>query len=103
MAESSKYDFFTDELTALEKQIYVFLQKNEELQHENKELSNRLKNIDKENEVLKLKLQEIEAKLNQFEENGSQNYSEAFNSEEKEDLKNKISDLINKIDYHLRS
>ena len=103
MAESSKYDFFTDELTALEKQIYVFLQKNEELQHENRELSNRIKNIDKENEVLKLKLQEIETKLNHFEENGSQNYSEAFNPEEKEELKNKISDLINKIDYHLRS
>ena len=103
MAESSKYDFFTDELTALEKQIYVFLQKNEELQHENRELSNRVKNIDKENEVLKLKLQEIETKLNHFEENGSQNYSEAFNPEEKEDLKNKISDLISKIDYHLRS
>ena len=103
MAESSKYDFFTDELTALEKQIYVFLQKNEELQLENKELLGRLKNFDKENEVLKLKLQEIETKLNHFEENGSQNYSEAFNPEEKEELKNKISDLISKIDYHLRS
>lgn len=103
MAESSKYDFFTDELTALEKQIYVFLQKNEELYQENKELSNRLKNIDKENEVLKLKLQEIETKLNHFEESGSQNYGDAFNPEEREDLKNKISDLISKIDYHLRS
>ena len=103
MAESSKYDFFTDELTALEKQIYVFLQKNEELQLENRELFNRIKNIDKENEVLKLKLQEMETKLNYFEENGSRNQGDAFNPEEKEDLKNKISDLISKIDYHLRS
>ena len=66
MAETSKYDFFTDELNALEKQIYVFLQKNEELQHENKELLSRLRNIDKENEVLKLKLEEIEIKLKQY-------------------------------------
>ena len=103
MPESSKYDFFTDELTALEKQIYVFLQKNEELQLENKELVNRLKSFDKENEVLKLKLQEIENKLNTLEENGQQNLGDSFNPEEKEDLKNKISDLISKIDYHLRS
>ncbi|OGU34055.1 MAG: hypothetical protein A2068_01950 [Ignavibacteria bacterium GWB2_35_6b] len=103
MAETSKYDFFTDELNALEKQIYVFLQKNEELQHENKELLSRLRNIDKENEVLKLKLEEIEIKLNHFEESESPKYGDTLHSEEKEDLKNKISDLISKIDYHLRS
>lgn len=103
MPESSKYDFFTDELNALEKQIYVFLQKNEELQLENKELLNRLKNIDKENEVLKLKLEEIDTKLNHFEESESHKYGDALDPEEKEDLKNKISDLISKIDYHLRS
>lgn len=103
MAESSKYDFFTDELTALEKQIYLFLQRNEDLQQENKDLSNKVKSIDKENEVLKLKLHEIESKLNHFEENGAQNKSETFAPEEKEELKNKIGDLISKIDYHLRS
>lgn len=103
MAETSKYDFFTDELNALEKQIYVFLQKNEELQLENKELLNRLRSFDKENEVLKLKLEEIETKLNHFEENESRKYGDSLQPEEKEELKNKISDLISKIDYHLRS
>ena len=103
MSESSKYEYFTDELTALEKQIYVFLQKNEELINENKNLSNRLRNIDKENEVLKLKLQEIEAKLNHLEDNGSRKNGDMFNKDDKDDLKNQISDLISKIDYHLRS
>lgn len=87
----------------MEKQIYVFLQKNEELQQENKELLSRLRNIDKENEVLKLKLEEIETKLNHFEESEPTKYGDTLHSEEKEDLKNKISDLISKIDYHLRS
>lgn len=103
MSESTKYDFFNDELNSLEKQIYSYLQKSEELEEENEVLLNKVKNLDKENEVLKLKLEEVDTKLSNFQENMSLNNNDIISTEDKEELKSKISDLISKIDYHLRS
>ncbi len=104
MAESSKYDIFLDELNALEKQIYYFIQKGSELLDANQALSNRITLLERENENLKKKITEIESKVSKslfHEENFFGNGN--LNLEEKEALKNKINDLIAKIDYHLRS
>lgn len=104
MPESSKYDFFMDELSSLEKQIYKFLQKNSDITEENKALQKRIKQLEKENEVLKLKVDDIEVKLNNaFIDTENSQFGGLFNDEEKTQLKNKINDLITKIDFHLRS
>ncbi|MCZ7604220.1 MAG: hypothetical protein QY331_07805 [Melioribacteraceae bacterium] len=104
MPESTKYDFFMDELSSLEKQIYKFLQKNSDTTEENKALQKRIKQLEKENEVLKLKVDDIEVKLNNaFIDTENSQFSGLFNDEEKIQLKNKINDLITKIDFHLRS
>ena len=104
MAESSKYDIFMDELNSLEKEIYLFVQKSQEIMEANKKLDKKVDQLEKENEVLKLKVGEIESKLNSASfieknifEDGSTNW------EDSESLKSKISELISKIDYHLRS
>jgi regulator of replication initiation timing len=104
LPESSKYDVFIDELNALEKQIYYFIQKGSELLEANQALSNRMTLLERENENLKKKITEIESKVSKslfneekFIGNGN------LNLEEKETLKNKINDLIARIDYHLRS
>lgn len=104
MAETTKYDLFLDELNALEKQIYYFIQKGTELLESNQALNNRINLIERENETLRKKISEIESKVSKSlfkEENLFGN--ETFNLEEKEVLKNKINELIAKIDYHLRS
>lgn len=104
MAESSKYDFFLDEINALEKQMYYFIQKGDELLEANEELNNKITNLEQENQALKKRITDIETKLSKTllsEENLLDN--DSLNLEEREVLKNKISELINRIDYHLRS
>lgn len=104
MAETSKYDLFLDELNALEKQIYYYIQKGSELLEANQALNNRITLLERENDHLKKKVTEIESKVSKSlfnEENLFAN--ESINLEEKEALKNKISELIARIDYHLRS
>ena len=103
MAEGSKYDMFLDELNALEKQIYYFMQRSSELLEANQALSNRITLLERENDSLKKKINEIESKVSKSlfnEENFFGN--ETLNVEEKEALKSKINDLIAKLDYHLR-
>jgi hypothetical protein len=104
LSEISKYDLFIDELNALEKQIYYFLQKGSDLQEANQALNNRIILLERENDTLKKKISEIEGKVGKSLFNGENIFGgENFNLEEKEALKNKISELIAKIDYHLRS
>jgi len=104
LSETSKYDLFNDELTALEKQIYYFLQKGNDLIEANQALNNRIVLLEKENDALKKKISEIESKVSKSIFNGENLLGgENFNLEEKEALKNKINELIAKIDYHLRS
>lgn len=104
MAETSKYDFFIDEINTLEKQIYYFIQKGDELLEANEELAKKITNLEQENQALKKRITDIETKLSKSllnEENLLDN--ESLNLEEREVLKNKISELITRIDYHLRS
>lgn len=104
MAEGSKYDLFIDELNALEKQIYFFIQKGAELLEANQALSNRLTLLEKENDNLKKKISEIESKVSKSLFNEDNLYgTESLKLEDREALKSKISELIARIDYHLRS
>ncbi|GEM_PF-5564255 len=96
MAEKDKYDLFLEELAFLENQVYALLQKGEELTARNKELEKEVKQLQNENEVLKLKLEEcgeIESRLK----------NSVLTDSEREALKKKIDDLLKRIDYHMRS
>lgn len=104
LSDSSKYDHFMDELNALEKQVYVTVQRRDELVEENKVLLEKIEDLEKENEVFKLKYEEIQSKFSKISTEGLDFSNEDFiDPEEREKIKNKISDLISKIDYHLRS
>lgn len=103
MAETSKYDIFLDELNSLEKQIYIFIQKADELEEKNQGLSNRITLLERENNELKKKLVEIESKLSRTFIGNEDLFKDSFNFEDKDAVKKKITELIAKIDYHLRS
>lgn len=104
MPESSKYDFFMDELSSLEKQIYKFVHRSNEQIEENKALQKKIKQLENENEVLKLKVDDIESKLhNLYIDSENSQFNNLFDEGEREKLKEKINDLISKIDFHLRS
>lgn len=105
MSDSSKkYDSFMEELNDLEKQVYVLVQDVEELKNENQGLQEEVDQISKEREVLKLELEETQAQLSNINSEGLNGLDgKLFDPDEREKLKNKIGDLISKIDYHLRS
>lgn len=104
MAEQSIYDFFLDELFSLEKSIYLFVERCDEIVEEKSALEKTIKNLKDENEILKLKLEQLEKETKTrtfsddlFETDGNNN------SEDREAIKAKIAELIDKIDNHLRS
>jgi len=92
LTEFSKFDVLFDELALLEKQVMNLSQKNKELAFDNSkflirisELEDQIKNLKKENEIL----------IN----SGTLN----LNSKERDEIKQKITELVGKIDNHLRS
>ncbi len=102
MPDLNKYDMFLHELGSLEKEIYYFLQKGQELVEANRSLNERINLLERENSELKKKISDIESRLSRFSERGTQ-LIHSGNKEEREVLKSKISELIEMIDYHLRS
>lgn len=101
MSNSTTYNYFMDELLALEKEIYLVVQKEEQIVEEKVTLLKELQVLKDENEILRIKLGKAEKKAeisgNLF------GGSDTLNPESKEVVKNKINELINKIDSHLRS
>ncbi len=63
----------------------------------------KLISLQKENEVLVLKIKELEKKINQTDEIKSVSSKTNLDLSERENLKNQIDDLITRIDYHIRS
>ena len=100
MAEITKYDIFMNELLELEKSVYILVQKEEEISLEKKALIKELKSLKDENEILRIKLEEAERKADDF-DNAPNNLF--LNLNDKKVTKEKIDELINKIDNHLRS
>ncbi len=96
MKENSSYEIFLDELTSLEKQIYAYVKRSEEVFEENKRLKEKINELETENDILKIKIEEMEKKT----ENQP---SSKIDDIEKEKIKRRIDELIEKIDFHMRS
>lgn len=104
MADQSIYDFFLDELFSLEKHIYMVVERSNELAEEKLALEKTIKNLKDDNEILKLKFERLEKDSTNQDFSGDLfNGEEIYESGDREAIKTKIADLINKIDNHLRS
>lgn len=93
-----------DELLSLEKLIGVFAQKGDDELEANSELRKTITRLEQENQALKNKIKEIEHQLSQpsNDEEGLFGNTD-ISSEDREEVKTKISELISKLDNHLRS
>jgi len=103
LSELSKYEIFIQELSSVEVQVSALREQYVELQSRNKELEKRLSSLQRENEYLKLQIENGEKIA---EERGESNGETVFSSlsvKEREDLKLKITDVITKINNHLTS
>lgn len=100
MPELTTYDYFMDELIALEKSVYQLVLRQEEVSEEKEILLKELKTLKDENEILRIRLEDVERKSATVGEIFDESL---FDSDDKEVIKDRIDILINKIDNHLRS
>lgn len=91
-----RFSEFEEELKKLEQSVYALVQKNSEYAEEIEKLKEENIKLSKENEVLKETLNQLENKL-------PDSSKLKLSAEDKETLKNKIDELIARIDYHLKS
>lgn len=105
MTELSKYDIILDELNSFEKQIAGLCKKNIEILPKYNALEKANRHLLNENSSLKIKILELESKIESLlkEKESLIKGNNLFNNKEKEDFKLQIDGLINKINNHLRS
>ena len=99
MPESSKYEVLLSELSSIESEFVILSNTYKELQFKNKELEKQILELHKDNAVLQIKLQGLEKK--KAKEELEFDYSNKLNSKERESLKLRLKEMVNKIDYHL--
>lgn len=104
MSELSKYEIVLNELMSLEVQVSSLIEKYELLQKHKKELELKISGLKKENELLIMKLATIENENRDLLSGKPGQFSGIkLSDSEKESVRNRISDLINRIDYHIKS
>jgi predicted nucleic acid-binding Zn-ribbon protein len=104
VSDTSKYDLFNDEIDSLEKMVQKFVAENLELEEKKSAISEKVEKLERENEILVTKINELEKKLTKAEDKPSSSVGKTkLDLSERENLKNQIDDLIERIDYHIRS
>ena len=99
----TKYDMILSDLNFIESQASSVKDKFEELKNRNNELEDIVFLLKKEKNLLNQRIAQLESQLEQKPEVEENSDKLHLNVEEKEILKNKIKQLITKIDYHLSS
>lgn len=102
MADVSKYETFLTELSSLEKIVNKFAQDHQQMMEQVASLSRQVDELRRENDFLRKKVKE-NSEENTIPLKNQLNNIEMLSKEDKENLKNKIDELISKLDYHLRS
>ena len=103
MPETSKQDALLKDIGIVLSQVTVLTNKYKDLIRQNLEFETELNELKKDKANLVQKLSMLETEIENIKK---QSNTEVFNSldeEEREDLKNKISNLISKIDLHISS
>ena len=101
MPDLSKYDLLLSELSAIETQLTILIDKYNDNADRNKELEDEVNLLKKENFSLRQKLNRFETQS--ISTPDSEVMFDSATKAEKEDLKKKIQNVITKIDRHLSS
>lgn len=101
MPDSSKYEVLLSELSSIESELVNLASMQKDLQLKNKELEKQILELQKDNAVLQIKLQGTEKEKPKGETEFD--FTNKLNSKERESLKLRLKEMVNKIDYHLSS
>jgi len=103
LAEISKNDILISDLSAIETQLSILINKNKDLSTKNVDIEENLNSLKKENSILLQKIASLENEIKNIGESSEENLFNSLNLKERENLKVKLQNLITKIDYHLSS
>ena len=95
----AKYETLISDLSALESQVEILKNKYNDTLQRNKELEVSLNDLQQDKNLLHEKISELESELDQVKLKVEE--KSKLNLEEREELKNKIKDLVSRVDKHL--
>ena len=101
MVDLAKYETLISDLSKLESYVEILKNKYSDTVERNKELEVSLNEIQQDKNLLHQKISEMESELEDTKLKSEE--KSILNSEEQEEIKNKIRDLISRIDKHLSS
>ncbi len=101
MVDLAKYETLISELGALESQIEILNDKYSDTLERNKELEVTLDSAQEDKNLLHQEISRLEEELQLLKQKAEEKIN--LNSEERENFKIKINDIISKLDYHLSS
>ena len=101
MVDLAKYETLISELTALESRIEILNDKYSDTLERNKELEVTVDSVQEDKNLLHQEIARLEEELQILKQKAEEKIN--LNPEERESFKNKINDLISRIDYHLSS
>ena len=101
MVDLAKYETLISELGALESQIEILNDKYSDTLERNKELEVALDSTQEDKNLLHQEIARLEEELQLLKQKAEEKIN--LNSEERENFKIKINDLITRLDYHLSS
>ena len=99
MVDLAKYETLISELGALESRIEILNDKYSDTLERNKELEVTLDSAQEDKNLLHQEIARLEEELQLLKQKAEEKIN--LNSEERENFKIKINDLISRIDYHL--
>jgi predicted nucleic acid-binding Zn-ribbon protein len=97
----AKYETLISDLSKLESQVEILKNKYNDTVGRNKELEVSLNEIQQDKTLLHQKISELESELEEIKLKTEDKTK--LNSEEREEIKIKIKDLVSRIDKHLSS
>jgi predicted RNase H-like nuclease (RuvC/YqgF family) len=101
--ELEKYEALLNDFKTVETQVVQLKKRYELCTRQNAELEIKISELKEENTELTKKIDKLETDLNKMQKEGETNLFNSLNVKERESLKDKLQDLISKIDYHISS
>jgi uncharacterized protein YlxW (UPF0749 family) len=101
LVDLAKYETLIGDLGKLESQVEILKNKYSDTIGRNKELEISLNEIQQDKNLLHQKISELESELEDTKFKSEE--KSKLNLEEREEIKSKIKELINRIDKHLSS
>lgn len=103
MNDLSKYEMIIKDLSLIEAQAEVLVNKSKDINIRNAQLERTIEQLKAEKEALVQKITKLESEIDRLIGKTELTIFNQLNSKEKDALKAQIEKLINKIDFHISS